>query len=75
MDEDVLLCNTWLQVSRDVTVEGDQSRHAYWIRMKEHFDLYNKSGIDRSERSLRSEWSTINRDCQKWLPHLRRLTR
>ncbi|KAI5002154.1 hypothetical protein ZWY2020_026804 [Hordeum vulgare] len=34
--------------------------------MKEHFDLHNKSGIDRSARSLRSRWSTINRDCQKW---------
>ena len=35
-------------------------------RMKEHFDAHNKSGIDRSERSLRSRWSTINSDCQKW---------
>ncbi|KAI5014887.1 hypothetical protein ZWY2020_056277 [Hordeum vulgare] len=34
--------------------------------MKEHFDLHNKSGIDRSTRSLCSRWSTINRDCQKW---------
>ncbi|KAE8786634.1 putative receptor protein kinase ZmPK1 [Hordeum vulgare] len=66
MDEDVLLCNTWLQVSRDATVGGDQSRYAYWIRTKEHFDLHNRSGIDRSERSLRSPWSTINRDCQRW---------
>uniref|UniRef100_A0A453SUX6 Uncharacterized protein n=1 Tax=Aegilops tauschii subsp. strangulata TaxID=200361 RepID=A0A453SUX6_AEGTS len=34
--------------------------------MKEHFDVHNVSGIDRSERSLRSRWSTINKDCQKW---------
>ncbi|XBH85745.1 hypothetical protein VPH35_073585 [Triticum aestivum] len=39
--------------------------------MKEHFDLHNKSGIDRSERSLRSRWSTINRDCQKWAAALK----
>ncbi|KAE8781277.1 UDP-glycosyltransferase 73C6 [Hordeum vulgare] len=26
----------------------------------------NVSGVDRSERSLRSRWSTINSDCQKW---------
>nr|XP_040243856.1 keratin, type II cytoskeletal 5-like [Aegilops tauschii subsp. strangulata] len=37
-EEDVLLCNTWLQVSRDPSVGGDQSRDAYWNRMKEHFD-------------------------------------
>ncbi|XBI21483.1 hypothetical protein VPH35_062598 [Triticum aestivum] len=64
--EDILLCNTWLQVSRDPSVGGDQSRDAYWGRMKEHFDVRNVSGIDRSERSLRSRWSTINKDCQKW---------
>ena len=34
--------------------------------MKEHFDLRNMSGIDRSARSLRSRWSIINRDCQQW---------
>ncbi|KAE8777100.1 Alternative oxidase 1a, mitochondrial [Hordeum vulgare] len=65
-NDDKLLCNTWLQVSRDPSVGGDQSRDAYWGRMKEHFDAQNVSGIDRSERSLRSRWSTINSDCQKW---------
>uniref|UniRef100_A0A8I6Y494 No apical meristem-associated C-terminal domain-containing protein n=1 Tax=Hordeum vulgare subsp. vulgare TaxID=112509 RepID=A0A8I6Y494_HORVV len=64
--DDKLLCNTWLQVSRDPSVGGDQSRDAYWGRMKEHFDAQNVSGIYRSERSLRSRWSTINSDCQKW---------
>ncbi|XBH80776.1 hypothetical protein VPH35_106456 [Triticum aestivum] len=64
--DDILLCNTWLQVSRDPSVGGDQSRDAYWNRMKEHFDARNVSGIDRSNRSLRSRWSTINSDCQKW---------
>ncbi|KAM3215470.1 hypothetical protein ACQJBY_054886 [Aegilops geniculata] len=34
--------------------------------MKEHFDARNVSGIDRSNRSLRSRWSTINSDCQRW---------
>ncbi|KAE8799130.1 putative receptor protein kinase ZmPK1 [Hordeum vulgare] len=71
MDEDVLQCNTWLQVSRGATVRWDQSRDAYWIRMKEHFDLRKKSGIDRSKRSLRSRWSTINKDCQRWATALK----
>uniref|UniRef100_A0A8I6YWJ1 No apical meristem-associated C-terminal domain-containing protein n=1 Tax=Hordeum vulgare subsp. vulgare TaxID=112509 RepID=A0A8I6YWJ1_HORVV len=65
-NDDKLLCNTWLQVSRDPSIGGDQSRDAYWGRMKEYFDAQNVSGIDRSERSLRSRWSTINSDCQKW---------
>uniref|UniRef100_A0A8I6Y5Y4 No apical meristem-associated C-terminal domain-containing protein n=1 Tax=Hordeum vulgare subsp. vulgare TaxID=112509 RepID=A0A8I6Y5Y4_HORVV len=65
-NDDKLLCNTWLQVSRDPSIGGHQSRDAYWGRMKEYFDAQNVSGIDRSERSLRSRWSTINSDCQKW---------
>ncbi|XBI46648.1 hypothetical protein VPH35_110838 [Triticum aestivum] len=65
-NDDKLLCYTYLQVSRDPSIGGDQSRDAYWGRMKEHFDAHNVSGIDRSERSLRSRWSTINSDCQKW---------
>ncbi|KAE8790907.1 glutathione S-transferase T3-like [Hordeum vulgare] len=54
------------RVSRDPSIGGDQSRDAYWGRMKEYFDAQNVSGIARSERSLRSRWSTINLDCQKW---------
>ncbi|XBJ21224.1 hypothetical protein VPH35_011914 [Triticum aestivum] len=53
-------------VSRDPSIGGDQSRDAYWGRMKEHFDVRNVSGIDRSERSLRSRWLKINSDCQRW---------
>ena len=64
--DDKLLCNTYLHVSKDPSIGGDQSRDAYWLRMKEHFDLCNMSGIDLSARSLRSRWSTINRDCQQW---------
>ncbi|KAE8788385.1 putative receptor protein kinase ZmPK1 [Hordeum vulgare] len=64
--EDVMLCKTWLDVSRDPSIGGDQSRDAYSLRMKEHFDLPNVSGIDRSARSLHSRWSTINKDCQQW---------
>ncbi|XBI99431.1 hypothetical protein VPH35_019509 [Triticum aestivum] len=52
-NDDKLLCHTYLQVSRDPSIG-------------EHFDAHNLSGIDRSERSLRSRWSTINSDCQKW---------
>ncbi|XBH77486.1 hypothetical protein VPH35_103961 [Triticum aestivum] len=65
-NDDKLLCHTYLQVSRDPSIGGDQNRDAYWGRMKEHFDAHNLSGIDRFERSLRSRWSTINSDCQKW---------
>ena len=66
VEEDVVLCNTWLYVSMDATVATDQTRDTYWSRMKEYFDARNKSGIERTDRSLQSRWSLINGDCQKW---------
>ena len=38
VEEDVVLCNTWLYVSMDSTVATDQTRDTYWFRMKEYFD-------------------------------------
>ncbi|KAE8812345.1 hypothetical protein D1007_10703 [Hordeum vulgare] len=65
-NKDILLCNAWLVVSMDASVRGVQSRDTYWDRMKEYFDERNKSGIERTNRSLHSWWSTIKKDCQWW---------
>jgi hypothetical protein len=66
VDEDVLLCKTWLKIGMDPSVGTDQSRDTYWIRMKEYFDANNTSGVRRTNRSLRSRWSVINGDCSRW---------
>jgi len=65
-DEDRLLCRTWLSVGLDPAVGTDQNRDTYWERMKEFFDSYNQSVYERTKRSLRSRWSLIQTDCQKW---------
>ena len=65
--EDKLLCKTWLTIGMDPTTGSDQTRETYWMRMKEYFDANNTSGNERSVRSLRSRWSGINTDCQKWV--------
>ena len=64
--EDKLFCKTWLTIGMDPTTGSDQTRETYWMRMKEYFDANNTSGNERSVRSLRSRWSGINTDCQKW---------
>ena len=66
VDEDKLLCKTWLKIGMDPAVGTDQTKDTYWARMKEYFDANNTSGNERSDRSLRSRWSLINADCQKW---------
>jgi hypothetical protein len=65
--EDKLLCKTWLTIGMDPTTSSDQTRETYWVRMKEYFDANNTSGNERTMRSLRSRWSGINTDCQKWV--------
>ena len=63
MEEGISLCNTWLYVSMDPIVATDQTRNTRWCKMNEYFDERNKSGIERTDRSLRSMWSLINGDC------------
>jgi hypothetical protein len=65
VDEDVLLCKTWLKIGMDPSIGTDQTRDTYWIRMKEYFDA-NTGGVDLTSRSLRSRWSVINTDCSRW---------
>jgi hypothetical protein len=64
--EEKFLCKIWLTIGMDPTTGTDQTREAYWVRMKEFFDAHNTSGNERTMHSLRSCWSGINTDCQKW---------
>ena len=67
MEEDKLVCRTWLKIGMDPAVGTNQTKDTYFVRMKEYFDANNTRGNERSNRSLRSHWSAvINADCQKW---------
>jgi hypothetical protein len=50
----------------DPTTGTDKKGETYWVRMKEDFDANNTSGSEQTMRSLRSRWSDINTDYQKW---------
>jgi hypothetical protein len=66
ISEDKFLSKTWLAIEMDPTTGSDQTSETYWITMKEYFDANSTSGNERTMRSLRSLWSSINTDCQKW---------
>ena len=66
VQEDILLCNAWLNVSLNASDAMAQTFNTYWDRMKVYFDTCNKSGIECSNRSVRSRWSLINNNCKKW---------
>jgi hypothetical protein len=66
MEEDILLCNTSKVVGMDADIGTDQVRDIYRTRMKEYYGTHNKSGVERTDTSLRGRWSTIQTDCQKF---------
>jgi hypothetical protein len=70
VEEYKLLCKAWFNIGMDPTIGADQSREAYWVRIKEYFDGENTSGIERTNRSLRYHWGD-----QRGLPKMGRGSR
>jgi hypothetical protein len=65
MTEDRLLCKTWLTIGMDPTTGTNQIRDLL-DEDDRVLDANNTSGNMRTIHSLRSRWSVINADCQKW---------
>uniref|UniRef100_A0ACD5XAB5 Uncharacterized protein n=1 Tax=Avena sativa TaxID=4498 RepID=A0ACD5XAB5_AVESA len=63
LEEDQLLCKAWCNIGMDPTVGTDQSKDTYLVHIKEFFDGENTSGINRTERSLRSR-SLVGDQCR-----------
>jgi hypothetical protein len=67
MEDDVLLFRSWCKVGMDPITAANQTRDTCWVEIKEMYDKKNrKRGCERTDRSRRSRWSTINIDCSKW---------
>ena len=63
-DENCNLTISWLAISQDPIVGDNQKDNSFWQRIKDTF-LKNGS-FERTIKGLKSKWSTINRDCQRY---------
>ncbi|TVU33903.1 hypothetical protein EJB05_15718, partial [Eragrostis curvula] len=65
--EDILLCESWLEVSLDAAQSNEQHRSTYWERIHEYYHKHKTFDSERSVKSVTSRWGTIlectNRFC------------
>ena len=64
IDEDIKLVSAWLNVSLDVVTSTDQKHTTFWDRIWSTF--HNDKKFNRTKDSLNSQWSTIQRETNKF---------
>lgn len=69
-EEDVQLCNSWLEVSVNPEEGAGKKRGDLWEAIKEHYDAACSGKSFYVERyGLDARWGTINRLVSKFLGH------
>ncbi|KAK2434803.1 glutathione S-transferase T3 [Trifolium repens] len=63
-EEDKLLIQTWLNISKDSVVGDDQKADSFWGRIKDRYNNYRESLIAREWSTLKSRWHLLNKHCQ-----------
>ncbi|CAK8577424.1 unnamed protein product [Lathyrus sativus] len=63
-EEDKLLIQTWLNISKDSIVGVDQKADSFWGRIKDGYNNYRGSLIAREWSTLKSRWHLLNKHCQ-----------
>ena len=66
VEEDVLLVSTWLNTSVDPVSGNEQKQETFTAKVWQYFGQHNSYGTKRSSSSLKSRWSTINRETSKF---------
>ena len=62
-EEDKLLIQTWLNISKDPVVGVDQKADSFWGRIKDGYDQYRGRRIAREWSTIKSRWHFLNRHC------------
>nr|XP_023875831.1 glutathione S-transferase T3-like [Quercus suber]XP_023875896.1 glutathione S-transferase T3-like [Quercus suber] len=68
VDEDIKLVSAWLNVSLDALTLTDQKHTIFWDRIWSTF--HNDKKFNCSKNSLSSQWSTIQRETNKFCGYL-----
>nr|POE58447.1 glutathione s-transferase t3 [Quercus suber] len=67
-DEDIKLVSAWLNVSLDAVLSIDQKHTTFWNRIWSTF--HNDKKFNHSKDSLNSQWSTIQKETNKFYGYL-----
>ncbi|KAJ1380471.1 glutathione S-transferase t2-like protein [Sesbania bispinosa] len=65
MEEDTLLIQSWLNVSKDAIVGIDQKAESFWRRVRHNYNEYRGEHQERGPIVLKSRWQKLNAAVQK----------
>ncbi|CAK8563505.1 unnamed protein product [Lathyrus sativus] len=66
-DEDILLIQSWLNVSKDPIVGVDQKAENFCLRMANNYNEYRGKSREKLRGQLKSRWHRINGFVQKFV--------
>ncbi|CAL5204260.1 unnamed protein product [Lathyrus oleraceus] len=66
-DEDILLIQSWLNVSKDPIVGVDQKAENFWLRIAASYNQYRGQSREKSGGQLKCRWHRINGMIQKFV--------
>jgi hypothetical protein len=65
-DEDEVLCQGWLAISKDPVLRVNQSRTTFWGKVPSYYEEHNKSGVPRTESSIMHRFLSIQFSVNKF---------
>ncbi|XP_058783494.1 glutathione S-transferase T3-like [Vicia villosa] len=66
-EEDTLLMQSWLNVSKDPIVGVDQKVDSFWLRITDNYNQYRGQSREKLQGQLKSRWHRINGLVQKFV--------
>ncbi|CAI8583691.1 unnamed protein product [Vicia faba] len=66
-DEDILLIQSWLNVSKDPIVGVDQKAESFWVRVAANYNQYRGQSREKVGGQLKCRWHRINAMVQKFV--------
>ncbi|CAI8586142.1 unnamed protein product [Vicia faba] len=66
-DEDILLIQSWLNVSKDPIVGVDQKAGSFWLRIAANYNQYRGQSREKLGGQLKCRWHRINGLVQKFV--------
>jgi hypothetical protein len=66
-EEDILLVQTWLNVSKDSNVGTDQKGYCFWSRIKDRYNNYHDQLLKKETGQLKARYHRLNGRIQKFV--------
>ncbi|CAL2263908.1 unnamed protein product [Prunus armeniaca] len=63
-NEDIALCQSWVNISHDPITGNEMKFHHMWSKI--HGEFCQRSGSIRTEMALSSRWKLLNKELGKW---------